>query len=350
MFSDQTGCVVNAETGGAQLNPWADEGLLISLDEVAMENGWLEKDEGGFVTQANLAMPPSSLHEGPEIYGVPLWFQPLGVFYNKDLFEELNLSVPTDFASLEEILRTFKDAGYRPFAFGGAAAGVPLHNIASLLAANVHMDRYLEWWNGTDPNVKFTDPDFLWAAQKLDEWSRADYLSEDPLALSYDDGLGKFLSGEQPMIITGDWTLPRMLAADFEVGYFPIPPNDPEIPWAIVKMGDWPMVVPNSCEYQNQAIEFVNFLTGPETAAAVFEAGLQPVFEFDASGLEPSPLQQEIAEGVQGKLSAFYVDIVDKEVASAMPPAAQLLVDGSLSPEEFTEQVQEAREIFLSER
>jgi hypothetical protein len=53
---------------------------------------------------------------------------------------------------------------------------------------------------------------------------------------------------------------------------------------------------------------------------------------------------------VKGKLSAWYVDIVDVEVASMMGPAVQQLVEGSLSPEEFTQQVQAAREKYLSEQ
>lgn len=349
MFSEQTGCVVNAETGGAQLNPWTEQGFLLSLDELATQNEWLARDQGGFVTQMNLAIPPSALHDGPEIYGVPIWFQPLGVFYNKEVFAENNLEVPTTFEEFEAILATLKDADQRPLAFGGGTTGVILHALASLVAANVDMDRYLAWWNATDPNVKFTDPDFLWAAQKLNEWSEAGYLSEDALALDFNGMIGKFVSGEQPMTITGDFVLPTMLNADFTVGFFPIPPNDPNIPWAIVKMGDWPMVVPVSCEYTDQAMEFVKFLAGPETARFIFEAGLQPVFDYDATGLTPNPLQLEISDGVQGKLSAFYVDIVDVEVASMMGPAVQLVVAGSLSPEEFTQQVQAAREKYLSE-
>lgn len=349
MFSDQAGCVVNAETGGAQLVPWVNEDKLLSLDELAAENDWLSRDAGDFIRQMNLAFPASDLHDGPQIYGVPIWFQPLGVFYNKDVFEENGLEVPTTYQEFEEILMTLQDAGYRPLAFGGATAGVSLHALSTLVAANVDMDRYLDWWNATDPNVKFTDPDFLWAAQELSEWSEAGYLSEDALALSFNDGIGKFVSGEQPMTITGDFAMTSFLEAEFPVGFFPIPPNDPNIPWASVQMGDWPMAVPVACEFPEQALEFVNFLTSPETARFIAEAGLQPVFDYDATGITPNPIQQEIAEGVEGKLSAFYIDIVDPEVASMMGPSAQLVVDGSLSPEEFAEQVQAAREKYLRE-
>lgn len=49
-------------------------------------------------------------------YAFPVDFKTWGVYYNKDIFAELNLEVPTTQTELLEICQKLKDAGYDPWA------------------------------------------------------------------------------------------------------------------------------------------------------------------------------------------------------------------------------------------
>ncbi len=350
MESGEAGCLVLADIGGANLLPWYNAGYLVPWDDYAQQYAWFEKDTGGSMVASNLGTGRSSVYDGPEIAGVPNIYQPLGIFYNKDSFKEQGLTPPANWDDFVNILETYKEAGTPPLVFGNAQQFHGLHYLSSLIGAYVDIDRLNAWWDGSDPSVKFTDPDFLAAAQTAQEWVEAGYFTPDFNAINFDDAMGLFLAGEQPMLLTGDWNVARMNEnAAFEVGYFPFPSADPDIAWTIVKQPDWPFVMPTWCEHKDEAALFMDFLISQEGMAPFYEQGMQPTFPFDASGLKASTLQLEVAQGIEGKHSGFYIDVVDSEVHSLIWPLNQLLFDGSVTPEDFAQQIQEAREKYLSE-
>ena len=347
MDSGEAGCIVQADIG-ANLVPWYQQGYLTPLDEYAQQYGWVENDTTGAIKTANLTMNPSTVYDGPEIVGLPNIYQPLGVFYNKDTFAKYGVTPPETWDEFVNILQTFKDAGVTPLTLGNGQQWHGLHYLSSFIAANVPIDRLRAWWQG-DTSVKFTDPDFLWAAQTAQDWAKAGYFNNDFNAVNFDDAMGLFLSGEQPMLLTGDWNVPRMLDSGMNIGFFPVPATDSNTGWTIVKMPDWPFTITNWCQNKDEAAKFLDFLVSSTGSRAFYKQGMQPVFAFDSTGLEPSSLQQDVSNGIVGKQNGFYVDSVDTAVRAAMWPANQLLYDGSLSPEDFAQQMQDARDSYLSE-
>src|SRR5262249_55000717 len=89
--------------------------------------------------------------------------------------------------------------------------------------------------------------------------------------------------------------------------------------------------------------KFLDFLTSTDVMNLFYgEAGVQPVFPFDAGKVTGSPLQAEVTAAISGKQTGFYIDTVDTEVHSVMWPTSQLLFDGSLSPRDFAQGIQDA--------
>jgi multiple sugar transport system substrate-binding protein len=75
-----------------------------------------------------------------------------------------------------------------------------------------------------------------------------------------------FITGRQPMVITGDWMIANMAKyapkADWGVTYIPTADGH-KTSWA----GGWSMVTPKGAKHPAEAYEFMKYITGPEGQA-----------------------------------------------------------------------------------
>lgn len=96
--------------GGSLGQFYVDNDKTYDLTEYAQANGWNEKFSAGALSLCTL---------GGELCGYPTSYNVLGVYYNKTIFEDLGIEVPTTFEEFEAILPTIKEAGYFPMETGG---------------------------------------------------------------------------------------------------------------------------------------------------------------------------------------------------------------------------------------
>jgi multiple sugar transport system substrate-binding protein len=80
---------------------------------------------------------------------------------------------------------------------------------------------------------------------------------------NYQPAQDPFITGRQPMVITGDWVIANMAKyapkADWGVTYIPTPDGH-KTSWA----GGWSMVTPKGAKHPAEAYEFMKYITGPE--------------------------------------------------------------------------------------
>jgi raffinose/stachyose/melibiose transport system substrate-binding protein len=350
MESKKAGSTITADVGSASLIPWYYNGYLIVLDQYAKQFGWVEKDKGGAIASANLGTRASKVYNGAEIAGLPMTYQPLGVFYNKDLFTQMSVTPPKDWNGFTEAFTASAKIGLRPMAFGNSGQFHGLHVLSSLLAANVNLDRMMKWWTGSDTSVKFTDPDFLWAAQTAQDWAKANDFTPQFNAVNFNDAMGLFLAGKHPMFLTGDWNVAAMnQKTTIPIGFFPFPSHDTSFPWTIVKTPDWPFTITSWAPYRDQTAQFLDFQIQAHSQDIQFELGqVQPIFDFDTTQVKGSPLQLDVTAGIANKQTGFYIDTVDPQVHSLMWPSSQLLFDGSLAPATWAQQIHDAHAKYLT--
>ena len=141
-----------------------------------------------------------------KVYGVPLDAMANLVFYNKDIFEELNLSVPTTY---DEFIQTCKD-----LEAGGYAATAAGYQDAISLGANFYTiffgAPYLECENYASEmmNDGKTALDYPSMVEALEQWREImQYHNDDNKTISTDRAEQLFANGETGMIIIGTWGL-----------------------------------------------------------------------------------------------------------------------------------------------
>lgn len=166
---------------------------------------------------------PLSTIEG-KAYSLPVGVQVIPqVYYNKTVFDDLGLEVPTTYAEFEAAAATIKAAGLTPFLIGGG--GADTWTTTMLLNGIINADVL-----GADPEwgvkraageVKFTDPEFAAAVEKWVALSNAGYFNTDALSTDYGQLQAKFLAGEGVMYPMGTWA--AAISGDFEIGVFALP-------------------------------------------------------------------------------------------------------------------------------
>lgn len=156
------------------------------------------------------------------------WFE--GIYYNKTIFEENGLSVPTTFEEELELHRQLKELGYIPQAMGAKSWEPMLKSSLGYV-----MNDYLFTEEGKDFDVLFGKGEVTLSGNwndSIKEWARLiedGYITQDMLGIDYDQALNQFASGEAAMWESGPWSLETIKQAnpDLEFDMFPFYGNEP---------------------------------------------------------------------------------------------------------------------------
>ena len=159
-----------------------------------------------------------------EVYGVPFAVQLQSVIYNKQVFADLGVKVPTTMAEFTAILQKAQDAGLYGMAVGARAGWWNSQVLNEVLMAGMLSDNFQSKLISGDSC--FTDPDFVNALSTFQSWQP--YFNPAPTADDYGAMRTMLALGEAAMMIDGAWSATPAspmfeLNPDLELGFFPIP-------------------------------------------------------------------------------------------------------------------------------
>lgn len=137
------------------------------------------------------------------LYGVPYVVSISGIFYNKKMFEENNLSEPKTWDELLNVCQTFQDKGITPFGVSVKEAWVMAMFNDALTLKCVGPEKLDKAF--TENGQSYRDEDFMDAANKLQQLFDSGAFNEAAAGLSNDEAVAEFLNGTVPMFVTGAW-------------------------------------------------------------------------------------------------------------------------------------------------
>ena len=197
--------------GNEAVRTWVEAGKIQPVDDLAVIKALPEE------IRADLTFSDG------HIYQVPTYLQPVGVIYNKAMFEANNLEVPETYDDFVRVVETLKEAGITPFAIGAKDAWTVGTCIWSPGIENTMPEGWVEtrWAEGTGSFSDFADPVF-----DVIDLALAN-CQPNPLETDF-GGLGAlFATEEVAMIFHGDWILGDVLELNPEMaenaGMFAIP-------------------------------------------------------------------------------------------------------------------------------
>lgn len=207
---------------GNRMLPYVNAGLFEPVDDVWEEHGLNE----------SLKSAVASMTIDGKIWGVPYTYYQWGVYYRKDIFEDLGIAVPTNWEEFKQAGMTLSENGVTPITIGTkylwTAAGVFDYLNLRTNGYDFHMALTrgeIEW---TDDRVRAT----------MNNWKElvdAGFFLENHAAYSWQEALAPMVQGDAAMYVMGNFAVAPLREAglsDDQLDFFQFPEITAGIPVA----------------------------------------------------------------------------------------------------------------------
>lgn len=203
------------------------------------------------------------------------------VIYNKTIFEENGLEVPTTWSELLEVGDTLKANDINPFYATFADAwtvnqGWFDYTVGGAIDVQSFYDQMAEQGTevGPDSPVSF-EQDFLEPVEKM-QLLASEYTQPNAGSRAYDVGNVAFANGEAAMYMQGPWALSQIEITnpDLELGTFPLPMTEDPADLKVRVNMDLVTMIPEEATNKEGAFDFMDYLFQPDIIQAYNESQL----------------------------------------------------------------------------
>ncbi len=202
------------------------------------------------------------------IYGVPYDLVSLVVLYNKKIFADNGLKMPTNYPEMLQVCETLKSNNITPAAYGIKDSYVTQflpYQIAptAVYAKNTNWDTDL-----TEGKVKFNSPEWKRTFAIPFDFQKKGYFTPNALGVGDQQSVEMFARGDAAMTFTGTWAVSVARAAnpELDLGMFPFPANEPgEEAWMTMSLGQI-MAISKTGKYIDEAKEYLAAWTNKDYA------------------------------------------------------------------------------------
>ncbi len=267
-------------------------------------------------------------------------------WYDRRLFRKHGWTAPRTWSEFTGLCEKIKAAGIGPVAFQGK---YPTYAWSTLLALYERLVPYERWYALQDlkPGA-FLDPEFVHAARLLQEMSTR-YFEPGAMAMTHTESQLEWVNGRAAIVFCGLWLKNEMKNAippGFDMDSFPVPPveggkGDPR---GVYGGGAENFFVFREAKHPREAADFLKFMVSKQAARSYIERldTLSPV-KGATDGMEiPSDLrtavqvEEHATRNFDDRLSGLYLDFG----RNAMPAHLAALLEGKISPEEFSRRME----------
>lgn len=324
--------------GGSLGQFYVDNGKTYDLTAYAEENGWNDTFSSGALNLCTLS---------GQLCGYPTSYNVLGVYYNKTIFEECGIEVPTTFEEFEAACATLKEAGYVPMAAAGLNGWHVMRWVELLVehyaGAELHdkMNSFEESWDNEA---------VVQALNKYKEWVDAGYFPDGFLTADPNDTIMSFGSGECAMDIQGQWYDGQLIQNELDVnnyGYFPFPSGDANRMSAFAEMTQFNKNLTD--EELDACIRFMDFYYSDENVAEYGEYYNLPLPKTGATAPED---QINVDSMIETSNTNGTFTITDQafptEVADVLFNAQDAIANDQMTAEDAAANIQAAIEEYLA--
>lgn len=287
-----------------------------------------------------------------EVYAVPVNASVTSLFfYNKALFEEHNVKVPTTWDEWMTAIEAFKAKDITPIALGNKAAWLAQSSILSSLADRV---TGTEWFlkAANQDGAKFTDPEFVEALNHFKGLADAGAFQQGFNSLDNTQMEQYFVQGKAAMMIDGAWGITNMASSsteeqlkDIEVTVLPAIPGGKGDPNTLSGGAGGGFTVSKnlSGKQLDAALELIYTISGPEGMKLVAESNQIVNYKVDIDESKVSSLFIKTYDLTQKiKFTPVYDAVLSSAGADAINNGLQELLMGG-NPEDVAKKLQEAQ-------
>jgi raffinose/stachyose/melibiose transport system substrate-binding protein len=329
--------VILMNAGPGRVSILSDVNLIQPLNNLYEKNKWKD-DLRTFAYDL--------ISKGDNIYEVPHMIDAIGMFYNKDIFDQHGVDVPTNKDEFLKALQTLKDEGVAPITVG-ARNGYAIGWIFGVMMESVMgTEQVVELLYG---DGKWNDPKVVEVAEMMADWVEKGYITKESVTQTQPDSKFRFLSKQAAIEAEGTYLITDLADQKLEdsVNMFMMPSFvDGDVAQPVGGIGlTW--VVPTKAkdvEYAEKWMDFIlsedysnivlnlpdyNFIPASKASESIEPVGdvLKSAMKSieDGSGYNPS-----VFMGVEAK-EAYYQNL-------------QGLVGGLVTPQEAMDNIEKGAE------
>ncbi len=323
--------------GYQQARDFAAAGQLTDLTE-----WWAERSE-------NFAMPESGAqactYEG-KVYCVPMTYSTgWQIYYNPEILEANGIEVPTTYEEFLAAAETLKAAGITPIALGAKDGWPSSHWYMAFLVQRCGVETVYQAIDGE--GASFTDECFVQAAADLQNLAQLGYLSPGVASDDYGTGQALFLAGRAAFFQTGSWFASgwEQTPPKFDVGIMPFPrisdaANSTDVTGAVTHV----LAIPTGADNPEAAMAVLDWMASEEAANIWAANGNISMYNGAVEASAPPVIQELWAAAGAGERALPWIE-------NELPPGVGedkvytgtvALLNGSMTPEEFSQSVQDA--------
>lgn len=329
-----------AYVAGQPLTELINADKVVNITEQLSALGVSEQIEPGAITLLQ------GLSNTDNVYDLPLGLNIEGFWYNKAVFEEAGVAVPTNWDELTAACDTFVSKGIQPISVGGADKWPLSRLVNAYVIRTMGVDALTK---ATQGEIPFTDPGFVKAAQVVADMASKKYFGEGVTTVDQTTAGNMTLAGESAMCYNGSWftediTSENNPAGEDGIGFFSIP---------VVEGGKGAATeVPMNCgnilalskdRYDDATAGWLKFFVENAGDYAMKEMGSVKGYKYTVEG-ELSPINKVVVDTIDSVTNAatWFEAMMNNETKSAAQDNAQTLVNGEMSPEEYMQSIQDA--------
>jgi len=288
-----------------------------------------------------------------KIYGFPLTnVSVCSVFYNKEIFQRLNLQVPTTIRELETVCDTLKRNNITPFALANKTQWTGSMYFMFLATRRGGTAPFIK---GVDGTGSFTDPVFIYAGEKIQEWVNKGYFLPGFNGADWDSGQGRppMYRGETAMLIMGSWFVSQAQSESPEffskMGVFKFPRDEQGVgdPNTVVgTVGDNFYHISANSKNPAKAFELLTYLIDDQAVQDVLKDGKIP----PVKGVKiDNPLLAELFAQVTAApdIQLWYDQSLSPDVAEVHKVTSQELFGLTMTPRDAAQKLQDAQAAYL---
>lgn len=326
---------------GSYAKQFVDAGLALDLTSaIGPGTAWNETLVPGAVS--------AGAYDGKN-YGVPIDLDAKFMFYNKKIFDESGLSVPTTFDELLDTCAALKSKGITPVNFGNKNGWPGLHYVTQLNAYNVPAATLEQDYSSDKP--EYTDPGYVTALDQFTQIvDKCTTTGNTANGIDHTDAQVGFAAGKSAMMYLESLEIGLLQGTQLEkdgFGLFQLPPADGGAgdPDSLVGAPDLLLVNPKS-ENPALAVAFLKFIVSKVGAARMPElmSGYpSPVKD----SLDPATTPPQTIEAMEklakaSSLAIWLDTVAPPQVAQAYLAGGEALVGGTATPESVMKSVQQS--------
>lgn len=295
--------------GGAELNTLVQAGYVTELDPKQYEGEQYNFLPGVY----------KSFTFNDKLYGLPRNSDYEVIYYNKKLFADNGVKVPTTLTELLDAAKAFRDKGIAPMSINGKdlwSFGEMYQNLVLRYSGNQNLIL-----DAIDKKIKFADDEnFLKAAQFLGEVRDSKMFQDSFMTADYGASQNMFSQGKAAMWYMGSWeagmatneALPGEFRQNLGVVKFPVAEDgkgtlDDLLAW---NGGGYAMV--SSSKHPEEAKKFFDYLmSANQWAKTAWDTGAAvPAQKYDLTGSE-SEVQKTLTDILVNAASTSGASAID---------------------------------------